>query len=96
MSGQSAEDQKGKPREWCELMALFRARQPEHGQLLESLQSSVSQFVLFARARGDPPERVFVELKRMMSDAGYRSTSAPQDKLCGLVLDWFLASYYPS
>ena len=74
------------------LRAAFR------GELVETepLRESVCAYVDSARERGEPVERVIIDLKRMMelSGAWRRSASRAEEALAEGVIRWCIERYY--
>jgi len=64
---------------------------------LERLSDAVSVLVKYLKQRGDPPERVVIEVKRVVR-AAYRDATLPLDpntrRLVDHVITWAIEAYY--
>jgi len=78
------------------LAALLRA--PFRGGTVETepLREAVCVYVDAARERGEPVERVIIDLKRMMELSGgwRRSTSRKEEAVAEGVIRWCIDRYY--
>ena len=74
------------------LRAAFRGAPVE----TEPLREAVCAYVDSARERGEPVERVIIDLKRMMelSGAWRRSASKAEEALAEGVIRWCIERYY--
>ena len=74
------------------LRAAFRGGLVE----TEPLREAVCAYVDTARERGEPVERVIIDLKRMMelSGAWRRSTSRKEEAIAEGIIRWCIERYY--
>jgi hypothetical protein len=80
------------------LAAALRAAFREHGADIALLREAVCDHVDAARARGDPVERVIIDLKEEMRAAGVvdRYVRAEERALAESVIRWCIERYYGS
>jgi hypothetical protein len=80
-----------------QLAPLLRAAFRDAGQIeTQPLREAVCAYVDAARARGEPVERVIVDLKRMMELSGgwRRFASRAEEAVAEAVIRWCIDRYY--